>query len=152
MMKGLSRTDFGLLFLRIGLGLTLVFFGAQKMLGVFGGAGYMNTVTFMHGKLGVPTPLAHIAIFAEFFGGLGVLCGLITSVASLGIACTMAVAVYVNMRSPGVLLGIFEGDQGADPSKLFFPGSLCLTALTLLITGPGRIALDAKLFKRTTKK
>ena len=142
----------GLLILRLGLGLTLLYFGSQKALGVFGGMGYSNTIGMMHGKMGVPTVLAHLAILAEFLGSLGVLAGMFSSLASLGIACTMGVATYINMRGPGVLLSLFTGAKDADPTKLFFPGSLCLAALVLLIMGPGKISLDNKFFLRKSRR
>ena len=151
-MKGITRTDIGLLLLRLGLGLTLLYFGSQKALGVFGGMGYSNTVGMMHGKMGIPIVLANLAILAEFLGSLGVLTGLFSALASFGIACTMGVATYINMRGNGALLGLFTGAKGADPSKLFFPGSLCLVALVLLIMGPGKISLDNKFFLRKSKR
>jgi len=150
-MKGISRTDVGLLLLRLGLGLTILFFGSQKMLGVFGGYGYMNTVNAFHDKMGIPTVFAHLAIYAEFLGGLGVLAGLLTSIASFGIACTMSVAVFMNMRAGGALAAIFSGEKGADPSKLFFPGMLFFAAVTLMIVGPGKISLDTKLFRQSKR-
>jgi putative oxidoreductase len=150
-MKGISRIDVGALILRLGLGLTLMFFGAQKMFGLFGGMGYMPTVDMFHTKMGIPTVFAHLAIFGEFCGGLGVLVGLLTPVASFGIACTMAVATFMSMKGPGVLAGVFQGAHGADPSKLFFSGSLCFAAISLLIIGPGKISLDAKLFRKSKR-
>jgi putative oxidoreductase len=150
-MKGITRTDFGLLLLRLGVGLTMVYFGSQKMLGVFGGMGYMPTVGMMHDKMAIPTVLAHLAIFGEFFGGLGIVFGLLTPVASLGVACTMGVATYMNMKGDGALAGIFSGAKGADPSKLFFPGSLCLAALAIIVMGAGKFSFDKMIFKKGKK-
>jgi putative oxidoreductase len=150
-MKGISRVDIGVLILRLGLGLTLTFFGAQKMFGVFGGMGYMPTVDMFHSKMGIPIVLSHLAIYGELLGGLGVLFGLLTPIASLGILSVMAVATTINMKAPGALNGIFLGTQGSDPSKLFFPGSLGLAAFGLMIIGPGKISLDAKLFRQSKR-
>lgn len=142
----------GLLILRLGLGLTLLYYGSQKALGLFGGMGYSDTVSMMHGKMGIPVVLAHIAILAEFLGSLGVLAGFFSALANFGIACTMGVATYINMRGHGVFMGLFTGSKDADPSKLFFPGSLCLVALVLLIMGPGKISLDNKFFLRKSRR
>jgi len=141
-----------MLILRLGLGFTLLFFGSQKVLGVFGGGGYSATLEMMHGKMGIPTVLAHLAILAEFLGSLGVIVGLLTSIASFGIACTMGVATYINVRGSGALSGIFSGAHGADPKGLFFSGGLCCFAIALLIMGPGKISLDNKLFLRKSKR
>ena len=69
-----KEVDFGLLILRIGLGCVVLFYGCQKMLGLFGGAGFAATVTNM-GKMGFPSLAITLSIFAEFFGALGVLLG-----------------------------------------------------------------------------
>jgi putative oxidoreductase len=150
-MKGNVRQDVGLLILRIGLGLTMLYFGSQKMLGVFGGHGYSATVNGMHSGMGIPIVFAHLAIFGEFLGGLGVLFGFLTIVASLGVACTMGVATYMNMRGPGTLSGIFTGSANADPSKLYFPAMLCALAVALMLLGPGGFSLDRKFFRKGKK-
>ncbi|MDR3689653.1 MAG: DoxX family protein [Fimbriimonas sp.] len=150
-MKGNARQDIGLLILRIGLGMTMIYFGSQKMLGVFGGRGYVDTVDMFHTKMGVPIVLAHLAIYGEFLGGLGVLAGCLTSIASIGVACTMAVATYMNLRGPGQFASIFNGAIGADPSKLFFPAILFAAALSLLVTGPGAYSIDGKYFRKSKR-
>jgi len=72
-MKGIARADVGLFILRLGLGLTMLFFGSQKVFGLFGGYGYSATVSVFHDKMGIPIVLAHIGILGEFLGGGGVL-------------------------------------------------------------------------------
>ncbi len=149
-MKGNSRQDISLLLLRLGLGLTMVYFGSQKALGVFGGMGYMPTVNMFQSKMGVPIVFAHLAILAEFLGGLGILFGFLSPIASFGVACTMAVATFMNMKAPGALNGIFTG--GGDPSKLFFPIMLLLAALVNLLVGPGAYSVDNKFFRKKAKR
>ena len=150
-MKGIARADVGLFILRLGLGLTMLFFGSQKVFGLFGGYGYSATVSVFHDKMGIPIVLAHIGILGEFLGGGGVLLGFLTPLASFGVMCTMAVATFISIRGPGVLAGIFEGAKGADPSKLFFSGFLCIAALSLMLLGPGKISLDAKFFRKSKR-
>ena len=150
-MKGSGREDFGLLILRVFVGLTMVFYGSQKMFGIFGGQGYGATVHWMHSQLFVPTWLAHLSIFAEFLGGLGLIVGALTPVAAFGVACMMAVATFANMRAPGVFTGIFTGASGADPSRLFFPLSLFAASVAIMMLGPGSMSADRRLFRKAKK-
>ena len=150
-LKGTGRQDIGLLLLRVVVGLTLLFYGSQKMFGVFGGQGYGATVHWMHTQLSVPNWLAHVAIFAEFFGGLGLIVGALTPVAALGVACTMAVATYTNVRVPGTLANIFTGSPGSDPSHLFFPLTLFSASIAIMMLGPGNMSADKRLFRKSKK-
>ena len=79
--------------LRLVLGVIFFAHGAQKMLGWFGGYGFTGTMGFFTGMLHIPAVFAFLAIAAEFFGGLGLIVGLLTRVASFGIFCNMVVAV-----------------------------------------------------------
>ena len=79
--------------LRLVLGVIFFAHGAQKMLGWFGGYGFTGTMGFFTGMMHIPAVFAFLAIAAEFFGGLGLIVGLLTRVASFGIFCNMIVAV-----------------------------------------------------------
>src|SRR5437899_11332923 len=79
--------------LRLVLGAVFFAHGAQKMLGWFGGYGYSTTMGFFIGMLHIPAPLAFLAIVAEFFGGLGLILGLLTRIAAFGIGINMIVAI-----------------------------------------------------------
>jgi len=144
-MKAKGRDDAGLLILRLGLGLVMLVFGCQKMLGIFGGMGFTATVSLFDEKMGIPPVFSFLAIAAEFFGSLGVLVGLGTPIAAFGLACTMAVATYISARGPGTLHDAFTK---GDPSHLLFPVMLFFASIAILILGPGNYSLDAKFFRR----
>ncbi len=55
------------------------------MLGWFGGYGFHGTMGFFTQQMGIPAPLAFLAICAEFFGGLGLIVGLLSRIAAFGI-------------------------------------------------------------------
>ena len=129
----------------------MLYFGSQKMFGLFGGMGYAATVNMFHDKMGVPTPLAHLAILGEFLGGLGLIVGLVTPLAAFGVACTMATATYMNMRSPEAFSGLFSGAKGADPSKLFFPAMIFFASVTIMVLGAGGLSLDNKFFRKNKR-
>jgi putative oxidoreductase len=145
-MKGNGRLDAGVLILRIGLGLLFVFYGSQKMFPIFGGKGYVATVDSFIAS-GIPPVFAHLAIVAEFFGGLGVLFGLLTPIAAFGLACTMAVAAYRGARG-GALGGLLHNSGDANAQQFFFPFALFMMAVALMVIGSGRYSLDAKYFRR----
>src|SRR3990172_3275968 len=80
------------LLMRLVLGVVFFAHGAQKLLGWFGGYGMEGTLGFLH-SLGVPAFFGYSAIFAEFFGALLLLAGLLTRPAALAIGITMMVAI-----------------------------------------------------------
>jgi putative oxidoreductase len=88
-----TAPDLTLTILRLTLGIVFFAHGAQKMLGWFGGNGYSATMGYFTQGMGIPAPFAFLAIAAEFFGGLGLIAGLLTRVAALGILSVMAVAI-----------------------------------------------------------
>jgi putative oxidoreductase len=137
LVKPLVNVDTGLFLLRIVLGIIFIAHGGQKVFGWFGGYGLQGTAGFM-ATLGVPTVLAYIASFTEFFGGLAMIGGLLARPAALGLAFTMLVAI-VKVHLAG---GFFA------PNGLEYPLSLAAIAVTIFILGPGRYSLDEKLFKR----
>jgi putative oxidoreductase len=141
-----SLTDWGLLVLRIGLGLVMLFYGCQKMFGLFHGPGFGGILSFFQTKMGIPPLFGVLAIFAEFFGSLGVLVGLLTRWAAFGLMCTLAVATYFNAQG-GALGNIFATGNPADASKVLFTFVLMMMAAALLLTGPGALSLDARVFK-----
>jgi len=79
--------------------LGVIFFahGAQKMLGWFGGYGFTARWAFSPGHAH-SAPFAFLAIAAEFFGGLGLIFGLLTRVAAFGIFVNMVMAVAMVHR------------------------------------------------------
>jgi DoxX len=85
MLRKLVHTDHDWVLTVVRLVLGIVFFahGAQKLLGWFGGAGFSGTMGSFTHQMGIPAPLALLAIAAEFFGGLGLIVGLLGRVAAL---------------------------------------------------------------------
>src|SRR5713226_6428083 len=125
--------------LRLVLGVIFFAHGAQKMLGWFGGYGFTGTMGFFTGVLHIPAPFAFLAIAAEFFGGLGLIFGLLTRVASFGIFCNMIVAVaLVHSR-----FGFWMNWTGAQKGEGYEYHLLLLAASAfLMIRGAGAASLD----------
>jgi putative oxidoreductase len=134
-----TDNDIATTILRLVLGVIFFAHGAQKMLGWFGGYGFTGTMGFFTGVLHVPAVFAFLAIAAEFFGGLGLIFGLLTRVASFGIFCNMIVAVaLVHGR-----FGFFMNWTGAQKGEGYEYHLILLAALTFLMTrGAGAASVD----------
>jgi putative oxidoreductase len=96
-----TTDDLTLTILRLVLGVIFFAHGAQKMLGWFGGYGFSGTVDSFTQQMHIPAPFALLAIDAEFFGGIGLILGLLGRVAAFGIACNMVVAICLVHRHKG---------------------------------------------------
>src|SRR5271170_6029360 len=90
--------------LRVVLGVVFFAHGAQKMLGWFGGFGFSGTMGFFENQMHIPAALAFLAIAAEFFGGIGLVIGLLGRVASFGIAVNMVVAIFTVHAANGLFM------------------------------------------------
>jgi putative oxidoreductase len=126
--------DFGLLVLRVVIGLTLAGHGSQKMFGWFGGPGLKG---FSGGtkRMGFRPPLlwAVVAALGEFGGGLLLALGLLTPLGALGMMGSMFVAI----RKVHWPKGFWNSKGGIE-----FPLSLWTVAFSVGIAGPGALSLD----------
>src|SRR5260370_42322568 len=87
--------DWVVTIVRIVLGFVFLAHGAQMALGWFGGAGLQSTVRVFREQLRIPAPLALLSVAAELLGGLGLVVGLLSRRAALGIAVVMLVVLVV---------------------------------------------------------
>jgi putative oxidoreductase len=138
-----TSNDVALTTLRVVLGVVFFAHGAQKMLGWFGGYGFHGTVGFFT-HMGMPAPLAVLIICTEFFGGLGLLAGLLTRIAALGIFGLMIGAIFmVHLQN-----GFFMNWMGTQKGEGFEYHLLVLDiAAALLLRGAGAFSLDRSLSK-----
>ena len=126
--------DFGLLLLRLAVGLTLAAHGAQK-LGWFGGPG-IAAIGPMFESLGFHPGRrqALVASLVEIGGGLLIALGLLTPLgAALVLSVMIVAALSVHLKN-----GFFISSGGVEYNLV-----LGIAGLTLAFTGPGAISLDA---------
>jgi putative oxidoreductase len=138
-----NELSIALVLLRTVLGVVFFMHGAQKVLGWFGGYGLKATVGYMKTALQIPTPFGYAAAFAEFFGSLALLLGVLTQFAAFGIMTTMLVASFKVHRSAGFFL-----NASSDPNRgngYEYNLTLGVIALVLIILGAGSYSLDALL-------
>jgi putative oxidoreductase len=123
--------EYGILLLRLMVGLIFVGHGTQKLLGWFGGGGPAGTAGFF-GSLGYrwPAAMAILAGLSELGGGLLLAAGLLTPLAALALAVVMLNAIATVVWPKG-FLGGFE-----------FESTLLTVALAVVATGPERLSLD----------
>jgi len=145
MLKRLMSTsdDVSLTILRLVLGVVFFAHGAQKMLGWFGGYGFHGTMGFFT-HMGMPAAVAFLIICTEFFGGLGLIVGLLTRIAALGIGCEMIGAIFM-VHLPN---GFFMNWVGSQKGEGFEYHLLVIAvAATLLLRGAGAFSVDRALTK-----
>jgi putative oxidoreductase len=144
MLRKLTATDdaTATTILRLVLGIVFFAHGAQKMLGWFGGYGFTGTMGYFTGMMHIPAFFAFLAIAAEFFGGLGLILGLLTRVAAFGIAVNMLVAI-VTVHSQ---FGFFANWSGTQKGEGYEYHLLVLAMCAfLMIKGAGAASVDRKL-------
>lgn len=146
MLRRICRTDadYALAIARLLLGVVFLAHGSQKMLGWFGGNGFSATMGFFTHQMGIPAPFAFLAIAAEFFGGLGLILGLLGRIAAFGIMCNMLVAVTTVHWHFG-LFANWSGTQKGEGIEYH----LLAIALALMIQfkGSGALSIDRLIAK-----
>ncbi|MFM2124234.1 MAG: hypothetical protein RL328_685 [Acidobacteriota bacterium] len=146
-MKSLLRTesDWTLTFARLVL--TAIFFGhgAQKAFGWFGGPGFDNAINIFQNTMGIPAPLTVFVMFTELAGAAGMLLGLLTRVAALGLLGLMIVAPFAN----GLFPQFFMNWTGRFMHEGYEYHLLAIALnLVLLLRGGGAASVDGVLAKR----
>lgn len=123
--------EYGILLIRLVVGLAFAGHGAQKLFGWFGGGGPSGTAAFF-GSLGYRAPgaMAIVVGLAELGGGLLLAAGLLTPLAALLLSVVMLNAIATVQWSKG-FFGGWELDS-----------TFMAVALAVTMTGPGRLSLD----------
>ena len=135
------NVDNALLAIRIVAGIVFVAHGSQKMFGMFGGAGLSGTVAHMG-------PIGYLVAIGEFFGGLGILIGVLPRFSAASNIVIMLGAIFTVHGKNGFF---------AQSSGFEYPFALIGLLLPILIAGPGAYSISSyvklgDLFGRTTLK
>lgn len=123
------RPAVGLLLFRLLMGTAFILHGWGKV---------QNPTGWMQGAP-VPGFLQAAAAFSEFGGGIALILGVLTPVAAALLAVTMFEAVRFHF-------GLGHPFVSAGGPSFELPAAYFAGATMLLLTGPGRISLDALLF------
>ncbi len=125
--------NFGLLILRIGIGVAFICHGFPKLAAGpeawvrIGGALSFTGITFALPVFGF------MAALSEFLGGLFLVLGLFTRPACFFLFCTMVVATLMHLNAGDPFM---KYSHALEAAILFF---------SLLFIGPGKFSLDEKL-------
>ena len=117
--------DVALLVVRIIVGVIFVAHGAQKLFGAFGGPG-------LAGVVGMMGPLGYLVTIGEFFGGLGLIFGVLSRFSAAALTLTMLGAIAMVHGKNGFFA----------PTGLEYNLALIGLLAPILIAGPGRFALS----------
>jgi putative oxidoreductase len=124
--------DLALLLIRLVCGYAFVLHGYGKI---------QHPMDWMGPQSNTPGVLQFLAAFSEFGGGIALILGLVIRLASLGILCTMAVAVYTHAFAMGDPFMNPKGGSSFEPAAVYF----CVSVV-LMAAGAGCFSLDRLLF------
>jgi putative oxidoreductase len=127
-----TRSDFGLLLMRVALGAMVLLHGIAKITG-----GIVGIQQMLVGH-GLPAALAYGAYFGEVAGPLLLIVGWQARIGAALVALNMVVAIW--LAHAGELLKL----NGTGGWAIELQAMFLLVALGLLLTGPGRISLDTR--------
>jgi putative oxidoreductase len=119
-----------LLLVRLVMGIAFIIHGWGKIQAPF---------SWMPGST-IPGIFLFLAALSEFGGGIAILLGCVTSLAAIGMAFTMATAVYFH----AVVFGdpfVSKGGGSYELGMLYFALSILF-----ILAGPGKFSLDKMIF------
>lgn len=125
-----SNVSTGLLLVRLVMGVAFILHGWGKIQAPFSWMPNSN----------IPGIFLFLAALSEFGGGIALILGCLTSLASLGLAFTMAVAVYFH----AVVFGdpfVSKGGGSYELGMLYFALSIMF-----VLAGPGKFSIDKTIF------
>jgi putative oxidoreductase len=123
--------DFGLLLLRLGLGVFFVMHGAPKIMGGPKVWAVLGKATANVGIDVFPAFWGFMAAFSECFGGIFLVLGLFFRPAVILLAFTMTVASVMHVK---------KGDNFLNVASR--PMELAVVFYSLIFIGPGRFSID----------
>jgi putative oxidoreductase len=124
---------YGNLILRSLVGVVFLAHGSQKLFGAFGGPGLEGTGK-MFEQIGLASGQTWATVVGtiEFFGGMALIIGFLTRYAALLLSAVMVVAIFAVHLPNGFFM----------PTGVEFAFALLAATLTLLVGGPGPLAVD----------
>ena len=97
----------------------------------------------MHEFLQLPVPLAFLAVTSEFLGGVGLILGLLSRVAAIGICVTMLSAIVMVHGRYGLFMNWLGDRKGHGIEYHLLAIAL---AIAIVVRGSGALSLDRLLY------
>jgi putative oxidoreductase len=132
-----NTNAWGLLLVRLAIGIPMIIHGAGKLFGIGPAALPITDLAGLLASKGLPAVslLAWLVAIVEFGGGFLLVIGLLTRYAALAVAIDMLVAT--------VVVHLPMGYSESELTLVFF-----LTALSLVVSGAGEISIEQIVFDR----
>ncbi len=130
----MNEIDVAMLVLRVWVGIVMIAHGVNHARTQEGTARWFEQKGFKSPQLN-----ARMSALSEIAIGLGLIVGLLTSIAAAALAATMLLAFWSVHRFAGFFV-FHRPDEGYE-----YVATLAVAALVLAIVGPGGISLDAAL-------
>jgi putative oxidoreductase len=125
-----TGVDWGLLIVRLVLGIVFVMHGWPKVIG------WSHTMAMMT-HTGIPAPFVALDIITEFFGGLALIFGVLARLASAGLIVVMLVAIFKVHLANGFFMNWYGNQKG---EGIEYHLLVIAMALLVILAGPGRLA------------
>ena len=136
-----TANDPSLAVVRVVLGSIMFAHAAQKVFGWFGGNGWAPALEFYNGVLGIPVAIAACAIITELLSSLGLIVGLLSRIAAVGVVAIMIGAIAIMIGPNGFFMnwfGLMEaGAEGYEYHLLVIAMSILL-----VVKGGGAASID----------
>ena len=125
--------DWGILILRLGIGIMFTAHGLQKAFGLFGGPGIKGFSQMLSGLGFAPAIYwAYLAAYTELLGGVFLIIGLYTrSSAAMLLVLIVIAAIKVHLAK-----GFFLSNGGFE-----YPFVIAAACLSLILLGPGQFSI-----------
>jgi putative oxidoreductase len=130
----MEQMDAAMLILRVWAGFVLIAHGINHGRTLDGTASWFESKGFRKARLN-----AYLSFANEIAVGIGLILGLLTSVAAAALAATMFVAFWSIHRFAG-FFNFHRPDEGYE-----YVTTLALIALALAVAGPGSVSVDSAL-------
>lgn len=143
-MRWLFRTDRcpATLLVRLALGGVMFYYGARKVLGLFGGAGLPGSMNALARDWGLSSAIATVILIAELVGAIFLLLGFIARVAAAGIVVDLALALYlVHVRH----LRFMDWFGNRVEEGVEFHVLALVIGIILVVKGAGPLSIDRPL-------
>jgi putative oxidoreductase len=129
--------------LRITAGCIMLPHGLQKLLGVFGGYGFTNTLQYFTQTMKLPWIIAVMIILVESLGAGMLILGVFTRLWALAFLVIMMAAIITTNGRNGLFMNWYNTQAGEGFEYHLLVIGICLA---LLITGAGKYSGDGYLF------
>lgn len=134
-----SSLELGLLLTRIGMGIIFMIYGFLKLIAGPQKWFWLGSQLSYVGITFLPTAWGFIAANAEFFGGICLIFGFTTRLATIFMSCVMVVALMYHFKN-GDEFGVYAQPLG-----------FLIVLISIFVSGPGNYSFDEYLYNKTHK-